>query len=117
MDRQTSGLLFIFGQISLLALVANILVVALVPLAMVLSLGAGIAGMLLPTFAGWLAWPAKWLLTYMLDVAALLARVPHGFVQQIEFRLWEMLIAYGLVVIFCLVLHSYKNSQIDIEVV
>lgn len=77
-----------FGQISFIGLLANVLVVALVPLAMLLSLVAGLAGMLLPALAGWFAWPARLLLTYMLDTAHMLSRIPHVFVQHITMS-WD----------------------------
>jgi len=89
--------LYIFGQLSLMALPANVLVVALVPLAMLLGLLAGLGGMLLPAFAGWFAWPANLLLTYMLDVARLLSRVPHAFIENIGFSLPMMLGVYAVV--------------------
>ena len=86
-----------FGQMSLIGLPANVLVVTLIPLAMLLSLIAGLAGMLASNFAGWLAWPARLLLTYMLDVAHLLAHVPRIFLQQLAFPATQMLAAYVLV--------------------
>ncbi|HUS26006.1 MAG TPA: ComEC/Rec2 family competence protein [Nevskiaceae bacterium] len=87
--------LHVFGQMSFTALLANVLVVALVPLAMLLSLVAGLGGMLAPVVAGWLAWPARLLLTYMLDIATILSRVPHAFVQHVQFSFVSMLAAYS----------------------
>jgi competence protein ComEC len=89
-------ILHTFGQMSFVGLIANVLVVALVPLAMLLTLIAGLAGMLLAPIMGWLAWPARILLTYMLDVASLLSHIPHVFVQNIGFTTWQMLLCYGL---------------------
>jgi competence protein ComEC len=89
--------LHIFGQISFIGLVANVLVVALVPLAMLLCLVAGLAGMFVAPVAGWLAWPAVLLLTYMLDIADLLSRIPHIFVQGLSFTLIELLLLYAFV--------------------
>jgi competence protein ComEC len=86
-----------FGQMSFIGLVANVLVVALVPLAMLLTLVAGLGGMLLPAVVGWLAWPARILLTYMLDIADVLSRLPHVFAQNIGFTTWQMLLSYGLI--------------------
>jgi competence protein ComEC len=83
-----------FGQISLIGLPANVLVVTLVPLAMLLSLLAGLAGMLAGTIAGWIAWPALILLSYMLDVAHTLARIPHVFLQHLAFSLAQMVSLY-----------------------
>ncbi len=70
-------ILYIFGESSYMALLANLLIVPLIPVAMLFSFVAGLAGSLIPSLAGWLAWPAKWLLTYLLDMAGLVARIPR----------------------------------------
>lgn len=91
-------ILFTFGQMSFVGLPANVLVTALVPLAMLLSAVAGLAGMLIAPLAGWLAWPARILLTYMLDTAHLLSRIPHVFVQNLALSIAAMLFLYLLVI-------------------
>jgi competence protein ComEC len=75
-------IIYTFKQLSLVALPANVLVVPLVPLAMMLSLIAGLGGMFVVSIAGWLAWPAKLVMTYMLDLAALFARIPHALLTR-----------------------------------
>ncbi len=90
-------ILFIFGQISYVALVSNVLVAALVPLAMVLALVAGCVGMWWPHIAGFVTWPAVWILTYMLDMARLLSRLPHAFQSGIVFSVWHMAASYALI--------------------
>ena len=103
-----------FGQMSFIGLVANVLVVALVPLAMLLTLIAGLAGMLIPAVAGWLAWPARIILTYMLDIANMLSRIPHVFAQNLSFPAWQMLVAYGLLVIVTYMLwNKTKRHESD----
>jgi competence protein ComEC len=89
--------LFIFGQMSLTNLPANVLVATFVPLAMLLGVFAGVAGMFLPALAGWAAWPAKLVLTYMLDMAYLLSRVPHSFIEGIGFSAAYMVVSYAIV--------------------
>jgi competence protein ComEC len=91
-------ILHIFGQLSLIGLPANVLVVTLVPLAMLLSLFAGLAGMLAGAIAGWIALPARLLLDYMLSTAHLLARLPHVFVQNRSLSLVAMLGLYSMVI-------------------
>ncbi len=91
--------LHIFGQMSLVGLPANVLVVTLVPLAMLLGLIAGLAGMLVAPLAGWFAWPAAALLNYMLDTAHLIAHLPHIFVENRSLSLAAMLACYGLIVL------------------
>jgi competence protein ComEC len=96
--------LYIFGQMSFIGLPANVLVVTLVPLAMLLGVIAGLAGMLASPFVGWLAWPATLLLTYMLDIAHLMAHIPHVFVQNIGLPLAGMLGLYGIIILLAAIL-------------
>jgi len=91
-------ILYIFGQMSLVSLLSNTLVVALIPLAMLLSLIAGLAGMLVGNVAGWLAWPAQVLLTYMLDIVNMLSRVPHIFQENKYLSVVDMALCYAGVV-------------------
>jgi hypothetical protein len=95
--------LHIFGQTSLVALPANILIATFVPLAMLLCAVAGFGGMMVFTFAGWLAWPAKLVLTYMLDGAQLLSRVPHAFVENVGFSLTAMALSYVIIAFLTLI--------------
>jgi competence protein ComEC len=95
-------ILMTFGQLSIIALVANVLVVPLVPLAMLLSAIAGIAGAFIPQFAGWLAFPAKILLTYLLDIVHLLSNLPSVLIHR-SISLTYMIIIYSCVACFVLV--------------
>lgn len=103
-------ILYVFGQMSLVGLPANVLVVALIPLAMLLSLVAGLAGMLAAPLAGWFAWPAQCLLNYMLDIAHLMAGLPHVFLSNLGLPLTTMLGFYGLVVILAWILHHKTKA-------
>lgn len=85
-----------FGKLSLVALFANILVVPMVPFAMLLSAIAAAAGTWLTPLAGWFAWPANVLLTYMLDIVRILSRLPHAAVNG-SINTAEMLALYALV--------------------
>jgi competence protein ComEC len=91
--------LYIFGQMSLVGLPANVLVVTMVPLAMLLGLIAGLAGMLCPAISGWFAWPATQLLTYMLDIAHWMAHIPHVFIENRSLSLPATLGLYGLILL------------------
>ena len=105
--------LFNFGQVSWIGLVANVLVVVFIPLAMLLSLIAGLGGMLFSSLAGWIALPAKILLTYMLDVAHILSDIPNVFIENISLSLSQMLTMYALVVFATIVLWFKANSKSD----
>ncbi len=69
-------ILFIFGQFSIVSPLSNLLVLPLVPLAMLVSFAAGLAGMFIPAFCGWFAWPAQLVLGFILALVDWLARMP-----------------------------------------
>lgn len=75
-------ILMTFSQLSIIALVANVLVVPLVPLAMLLAAVAGLFGAFVPQIAGWFAFPARLLLTYMLDIVHMLSSIPAVLVHR-----------------------------------
>jgi len=108
-------ILMTFGQLSIISLIANVLVVPLVPLAMLLSAIAGIAGAFVPQFAGWLAFPARLLLTYMLDIVHLLASLPSVLVHRaISAR--YMLALYSIVLAFTFILYRRLPRRRDLAV-
>jgi competence protein ComEC len=100
-----------FGQMPLIGLPANVLVVTVIPLAMFLSLVAGLAGMLFVPLTGWLALPAKLLLTYMLDCATLLSRLPHIFLRNLALSVRGMLILYLSLVLLSIVAWAKDGSR------
>ena len=69
-------IMFVFGSVSAVALLANVIVAPLVPVAMLLGFVAGLAIVLLPGPGAWLALPATLLLTYMTSIVAWLAAIP-----------------------------------------
>jgi ComEC/Rec2-related protein len=89
--------LYIFGQVSTVSLIANLLVVPFVPAAMLLALVSGLAGMALPSLAGWLAWPATLLLTY---------------IEHIGFSSQAMVVCYASILLVLAVLQiRVRNAQ------
>jgi len=103
-------IMYIFGEVSLIALPANVLIVPLVPLAMAVSFVAALGGMLVPSVAGWLAWPAKILLTYMLDMVNLLARIPHALTQR-RLSLTYMVLFYAIIAACTLIIWSKVKKK------
>ncbi len=107
--------LHIFGQMSLVGLPANVLVVTMVPLAMLLGLVAGLAGMLAAPVASWLAFPAAVLLNYMLDIAHFMAHLPHIFIENRGLSLAGMLGMYGVIIFLTVLLwRKTKPARGDI---
>lgn len=103
-------IVFTFGQMSFVGLIANVLVVALIPLAMLLSFIAGLGGTFLLPVCGWFAWPAKYVLMYMLDMAHLLADIPHIFIENISLSVPGLILWYGTVAIVTGLL-TFKDTR------
>lgn len=68
-------ILFIFGKLATLSLIANVLVVPFVPFAMLGTFLAGVAGVIVPAAAPWAAWPADYIISYMIAVVGALAGI------------------------------------------
>jgi competence protein ComEC len=107
--------LYIFGQVSLVSLPANVLVVPLIPLAMLLGLCAGLGGMLVPMVAGWLAWPATILLTYILDVVTLFSKVPHAFVEGVVISGTQMALMYATMSVVFIILRNKSLNAANLQ--
>ena len=90
-------IMFILGRVSTISFVSNIIIVPLVPLAMGLSFVAGLAGMLVPSFAGWFAFPARILLTYMIDSVRYFAKIPASSLS-ISLTTTQVIVSYCLIV-------------------
>jgi competence protein ComEC len=102
-------ILMTFSQLSLVALLANALIVPIVPLAMLLSAIAGVAGALVPQIAGWFAFPARMILTYMLDIVHSLSNIPSVLIHR-SIGLEYMLAIYSIV-LFVLVVGYSKLAK------
>jgi len=103
-------ILMTFSQLSMVALLANVLAVPLVPLAMLFSTVAGLAGAFLPTIAGWIALPARITLTYMLDVIHVLASIPSVLLHR-SISLATMLVFYACVIVFVVTIYTHSKRH------
>jgi len=83
-----------FGVISNVAVIANVLVVPLVPLAMLLTFISGIWTITGLPFAWLVATPTEWLLAYMTNVATFVAELSWAQ-SEIKLELW----AWGIYVV------------------
>ena len=89
-----------FGQLSNVAVITNLLVLPLVPLAMLLTFIAGIGALILPFAAGIIGLPATWLLGYMVNVAELAASLPWAS-SNLQLSGWGVVICYVMIIGFC----------------
>lgn len=101
-------ILFAFGQFATYALLANMLVLPLIPLAMVLTFGAGIVGLALPHFAHIAGWPAHMLLQYMTGVIAWVSKLPNA--SAIFYITAPALVAGYIAIALCCV-HMVRRTR------
>ena len=105
-----------FGQLSNVAIIANLLVLPLVPLAMLLTFIAGVCSLMMPVIANLMSIPATWLLHYMTSVAEYFAKLPWA---QAEVHLagWQAGGVYIMLIAVCVYLwratgHNLRNNNL-----
>lgn len=92
-------LLFMIGELSLVAVPANMLVLVAVPWAMLAAFLAGLVGFVGVGLATPFSVLAYWLLTYMIRVVEGLAGLPWASVMVPAFPVWVMLLAYLVMIV------------------
>lgn len=88
-------LLFSIGQLSLVAVIVNVLVLPAVPLAMLLIFLSGVVGFLSIAAATPIAFCAYVLLRYMIEVVEWFAAVPYAAVVVPAFPFWVVILSYA----------------------
>jgi competence protein ComEC len=93
-------LVLAFGQFSNVAIIANVLVLPLVPLAMLLTFLAGIGGLIVPSIATLMGLPVSLLLQYMTSITSYLAALPWA---QSDFIIgsFAVIVYYVVLIIGC----------------
>lgn len=104
-------ILFIFGRLSIVGFVANIIIVPMVPIAMLFSFLAGLAGMTMPVISGWIALPARYLLNLMLWLADWFASLPHATVS-VKISVASFVTLYFVIILIILGLNRRAQSVI-----
>lgn len=94
-------LILAFGQFSNVAIIANLLVLPLVPLAMLLTFIAGIGALVAPSIATLIGLPAQYLLLYMTSITEYLAGLPWAQ-TELEITGWMVTFAYVAIVAACI---------------
>lgn len=86
-------ILYAFGTYSAYALLANMIILPLIPLTMLLTFIGGIAGTMLPAVAEIVGWPARLILTYMTTAVDRVATLP-GAQGEIGFSVAALTFSY-----------------------
>lgn len=115
----TPMMMGIFGNLSVLGLVANILVVPFVPIAMAATALAGFVGMFAAELAAWLGLLANWVIRYMVYIINNFGALPWAAIDT-HISVTNMGIMYvGLGVVGALIYkrsgHSYANQPNIVE--
>lgn len=102
-----------FGQYSPYALLANVLVLPLVPVAMLATFAAGLAGLFVPVWAYWVGMPATLLLRYSTAIVSHVAALP-GAQGQVTFGPVAVCMSYTVLLGFMLYMwratnHSFRD--------
>jgi len=87
---------YVFGNIALIAPLANIVFLPLVPMLMLFGFLAGIIGMLLPTYAYALFWPLRAIIDFLLRGMSMLANMHFASVQNASPPTLLLGLFYGL---------------------
>jgi competence protein ComEC len=103
-------IMYFFGELSIVSPLTNLIILPMVPLAMATGFVAGLGGMLLPAFAGWLAWPALLLLGFMDKLIDGFAALPWAGTHE-QFSLPAMLMAYAVIMLATAILHRRTRTS------
>lgn len=108
-------MLFAFGHYSPYALLANMLVLPLVPLTMLLTFVGGVVGVTVPGFAQFFGLPATIILEYMIKVVNVTAKLP-GAQSDVTFNTLGVAGSYAAIVLVLLFLwrktrHNFRASE------
>jgi competence protein ComEC len=91
-------ILYQFGNLSIVAPLANVVMLPMVPSAMLFGAIALAGGMIWLPLGQWLALPAYLFLAWLTEGARLFATLPYAAVQLPSFPLWLLLAYYAIVV-------------------
>lgn len=100
-------ILFSFGKLSIYALLANVIILPLIPLTMALTFFAGIAGLALPGIASWIGLPATAILTYMTTAVHWVANLPNA---QGEFTFGAVSLIISYLAIIMSIVYMWRRT-------
>jgi competence protein ComEC len=101
-----------FGQFSNVAVIANLLVLPLVPLAMLLTFIAGIGAFIAPGLATAIGLPANWLLGYMVQVAEGLSHLSWAQ-TTVQISQWAVVASYVVIAGVCV--YMWRVTKYDLR--
>lgn len=113
----TAPIIAIFlGQFAPYGLLANLLVLPIVPLTMLLTFIAGIVSWLIPVIADIVAWPAQKLLDYIIWVSEQVSKLPNA-TQEVNLGIFGFILSIGLIIVAMIYMqrrtrHSFREDNV-----
>ncbi len=102
----------IFGEISMISILANAIILPFIPVAMLATFIAGLAGAFVPHISGWFAWPADFLLTFMIDAITIMAQVPWAL-KEISTNWFQAGIFYGIIGLVAVIMWKKTRKTLN----
>jgi competence protein ComEC len=106
-------ILYQFGKIALIAPVANILVLPVIPLAMLLGFITGLGAMIWPSLGWVLGWPVWLVLSYIIFVLENLANLPWSYWEIPKIGVGWLVLLYLLISGFIYKIKAKAKVKID----
>ncbi|MDO8265760.1 MAG: ComEC/Rec2 family competence protein [Candidatus Saccharibacteria bacterium] len=103
-------IIFVFNQYSPLSLLANVLILPLIPIAMALIMFAGIGGLSLGSLAVFVGKPAEIILRYMTTIVDKLAVLPKA---QSEINITINTLIIGYIAIFTGMIYLWRRTGLE----
>lgn len=106
-------LLYYMGQFSVLAVIVNVLVLPMVPLAMLLAFLTGLFGFVWSALATLVAVPTYFSLSYIIVSAHFFASLPFASFSVANFSAWWLVPTYSLLGLFIFMAWSRHNFSLS----
>jgi competence protein ComEC len=103
-------ILYLFGRVSLIAPLANLLVLPLIPWTMALGIAVILCGLVFLPLAKLLGWLVWLLLGYIMKVAEILATIPISSVEISWFNIYFLIFGY-IIIVYLIHLNDRKIKQ------
>jgi len=118
MVTTTPLILYQFGRLSLIAPIANMLVLPFIPIIMAFGFGMVLIALVFPVLGPLLAWPTWLLLESVLRIIELLAAAPFASIEFGSFH-WVLLVALYAVIgcVFWWGRRTIKKTQYDAQTI
>ncbi len=107
-------ILYMMGQVSLIGMLANILVLPLIPVTMLFVFLTGTIGIIFLPLAKYLGWIAYLLLNYELVIVQKFAQIPYASIKVPTFSGW-WIFGFYIILLLILIFHRQNRGKINFK--